>query len=55
MVEIDPDWWKNLFDETYLITDARSVCDHGVTCREVDFLEAALKIEKTWPILEHIK
>ncbi|MBW1941945.1 MAG: class I SAM-dependent methyltransferase [Deltaproteobacteria bacterium] len=52
MVEIDPDWWKNLFDETYLITDARSVCDHGVTCREVDFLETALKLEKTWPILD---
>ncbi|MFC1580542.1 class I SAM-dependent methyltransferase [Thermodesulfobacteriota bacterium] len=52
MVEIDPDWWKNLFDETYLITDARSVCDHGVTRREVDFLETALKLEKTWPILD---
>ena len=52
MVEIDPDWWKNLFDETYLITDARSVCDHGVTCREVDFLATALKLEKTWPILD---
>ena len=52
MVEIDPDWWKNLFDETYLITDARSVCDHGITCREVDFLKTILKFKKTWPILD---
>jgi D-alanine-D-alanine ligase len=52
MVDIDPDWWKNLFDETYLITDARSVCDQGVTCREVDFLVSTLKLEKTWPILD---
>lgn len=49
---VDPDWWKDLFDETYLITDARSVCDQGVTCREVDFLLSVLKLEKHWPILD---
>ncbi len=52
MADIDPDWWKELFDETYLITDARSVCDHGVTCREVDFLVSTLQLRKTWPILD---
>jgi D-alanine-D-alanine ligase len=52
MTKIDPDWWKTLFDETYLITDARSICDEGLTCREVDFLEQALKAEKSWPILD---
>lgn len=52
MKEVDPDWWKTLFDETYLITDARSVCDQGVTCREVDFLEQALGLEKSWAILD---
>lgn len=26
-IEVDPDWWKTLFDEIYLLTDARSVCD----------------------------
>jgi len=52
MVKVDPDWWKTLFDETYLITDARSVCDEGLTCREVDFLEQALKLEQSWPILD---
>jgi D-alanine-D-alanine ligase len=35
-IQVDPDWWKSLFDEVYLITDARSVCDEEVTRREVD-------------------
>jgi len=49
---VDHDWWKTLFDETYLITDARTVCDEGLTYREVDFLERVLKLEKSWPILD---
>ena len=52
MKKIDPDWWKRLFDETYLITDARSVCDDELTCREVDFLESVFELEKSWPILD---
>jgi hypothetical protein len=24
-IKVDPDWWKTLFDEVYLLTDARSV------------------------------
>lgn len=52
MEEINPDWWKTLFDEIYLITDARSVCDEELTCREVDFLEHVLKLEKSAPILD---
>jgi D-alanine-D-alanine ligase len=52
MQKMDPDWWKTLFDETYLVTDARTVCDEGLTCREVDFLEHVLKLEKSWPILD---
>jgi len=52
MIEIDADWWKHIFDETYLITDARSVCDDELTCREVDFLEAALGLKRHWPILD---
>ena len=52
MVKIDPDWWKRIFDEIYLVTDARSVCDNGLTCREVDFLEQVLELEKSWPILD---
>jgi D-alanine-D-alanine ligase len=52
MITPDPDWWKTLFDETYLVTDARSVCDPGLTSKEVDFLEETLKLEKSWPILD---
>ena len=35
-IEVRPDWWKSLFDEIYLVTDARSVSDGKVTRREVD-------------------
>lgn len=51
-MKVDPDWWKHLFDEMYLITDARTVCDHGLTCREVDFLEEILGLQRSWPILD---
>jgi D-alanine-D-alanine ligase len=52
MEKAEPDWWKRLFDETYLVTDARSVCDEALTGREVDFLGRTLKLQKTWPILD---
>jgi len=52
MPKVEPDWWKKLFDETYLITDARSVCDNRLTSREVDFIEEMLGLEKSWPILD---
>ena len=52
MERVDPNWWKKLFDETYLITDGRTVCDDGLTCREVDFLEHLLELKKSWPILD---
>ena len=51
-MQVNPDWWKTLFDEIYLITDARSVCDEELTCREVDFLEQVLKLDKSSPILD---
>ena len=39
-LDVNPEWWKELFDEIYLATDARSVCDEEVTRREIDlFLE----------------
>ncbi len=51
-MKINPDWWKTLFDETYLITDARSVCDDELTCREADMVESRLELQKPWPILD---
>jgi len=52
VTKLDPDWWKTIFDEIYLITDARSVCNEDLTCREVDFLVEALKLRNSWSILD---
>jgi D-alanine-D-alanine ligase len=51
-IPVDPLWWKTLFDEMYLITDARSVCNEELTRREVDFLEAHLPINRSDRILD---
>ncbi len=52
MIHVDPDWWKNLFDELYLVTDARSVCDDSITCREVDALQEFLGLEPDHEVLD---
>ena len=51
-IQVDPDWWKTLFDEIYLITDARSVCDEEVTRREVDLICELLPINPDHKILD---
>ena len=51
-IAVDPDWWKTLFDEVYLITDARSVCDDGLTCREVDVICELLPLDFGHKILD---
>lgn len=51
-IKVKPDWWKEIFDDVYLMTDARSVCDADLTSEEVDFIESTLKIEKSSPILD---
>jgi D-alanine-D-alanine ligase len=48
----DENWWMSIFDDVYLQTDARSVCDDQLTREEVDFLESGLKISKRWQILD---
>lgn len=35
-ITVDPDWWQTLFDDIYLITDARTVDNADLTRREVD-------------------
>ncbi len=52
MISVEPDWWKTLFDEIYLITDARSVCNEALTRREVDFIEIHLAPNRTDRILD---
>ena len=37
-IEVDRDWWQTLFDGVYLQTDARSVCDDGISRREVNMI-----------------
>jgi D-alanine-D-alanine ligase len=51
-IKVDPDWWKTLFDEVYLITDARSVCDDRITRREVDLICSLLPIKGSHKILD---
>ena len=51
-IDVKPDWWKTLFDDLYLVTDARSVCDAEVTRREVDAVCALLDMAKDAAILD---
>jgi len=51
-IQADDNWWQNIFDEIYLMTDARSVCDEKLTCQEVDFLEGTLNLDKSASILD---
>lgn len=48
----DKNWWMSIFDDVYLQTDARSVCDDQLTREEVGFLESGLNISKHWRILD---
>ena len=51
-IEVDKNWWKFIFDEVYLQTDARSVCDDELTCIEVNFLEKSFNYQKSSAILD---
>jgi D-alanine-D-alanine ligase len=51
-IDVKPDWWKTLFDDVYLQTDARSVCNAEVTRSEVDFICSSLPIKPTDIILD---
>jgi D-alanine-D-alanine ligase len=51
-IQVDPGWWKTLFDEVYLLTDARSVCDPEITRREVDLICRLLPIQDGHRILD---
>ncbi|MDZ7330624.1 MAG: class I SAM-dependent methyltransferase [candidate division KSB1 bacterium] len=50
--EVSNEWWKDLFDEVYLLTDARSVCDEVLTQQEVNCLEKILNLKKSDAILD---
>jgi D-alanine-D-alanine ligase len=52
MIVVDPDWWKTLFDEVYLLTDAEIVCNPSLTKREVDVVEQTLRLRPSEHILD---
>lgn len=51
-IQVHPDWWKKLFDEIYLLTDARSVCDQEITRREVNVICDLLPLSPEDKILD---
>jgi D-alanine-D-alanine ligase len=51
-INVDPDWWKTMFDEVYLVTDSRSVCNEVLTCREVDVICELLPLDAGHRILD---
>jgi len=52
MIKVKKDWWKGFFDETYLITDARSVMNDSLTHKETTLIEKCLRLEKFDAILD---
>lgn len=51
-IAVDPDWWKRLFDEVYLQTDARSVDNASVTQKEMDIFTALVPMQPHHRILD---
>jgi D-alanine-D-alanine ligase len=51
-LKVDPDWWKSLFDEVYLLTDARTVCNDDITRREVDIFGKVVPLRPADRILD---
>jgi len=51
-IPVNADWWKEIFDDLYLLTDGRSVCDDALTADEVDFIQSVLVPDKSAPILD---
>ncbi|MBL0713137.1 MAG: class I SAM-dependent methyltransferase [Desulfosarcina sp.] len=51
-IDVDPDWWKTLFDEVYLVTDARSVADDDITKQEIDTFTSLVPMQPHDRILD---
>jgi len=51
-IQVDPDWWKSLFDEIYLITDARSINDEAVTREEISIFTSLIPLKPGDRILD---
>jgi D-alanine-D-alanine ligase len=51
-IDVDPHWWKTLFDDIYLVTDARSVANAAVTRQEIDVFTSLVPIKPHDRILD---
>lgn len=51
-ITVNSDWWKSMFDDVYLLTDARSVCNDTITSREVDMVCQLIPIRTDHKILD---
>jgi D-alanine-D-alanine ligase len=51
-IDVDPDWWKTLFDEVYLMTDARSIGDPAITRQEIDIFTSLVPMHPHDRILD---
>jgi len=51
-IAVEPDWWKTLFDEIYLVTDARTVRDDARTRREIDLFSRLVPVEAEHRVLD---
>ncbi len=51
-IDVDPDWWKTLFDEVYLMTDARSIGDEAITRQEIDIFTSLVPMRPSDRILD---
>jgi D-alanine-D-alanine ligase len=51
-IDVDPDWWKTLFDDVYLVTDARSINDETITRQEIDIFTSLISIHPDDHILD---
>lgn len=51
-IAVNPEWWKTLFDDVYLKTDARSVCDEVLSGREAEVINKLLFLEPGHRILD---
>ena len=51
-IHVNPDWWKTLFDEVYLVTDARTVDNEDATRREIDVISRLLPMATEDRILD---
>ncbi len=49
---VDPEWWKYIFDEIYLVTDARTIGNEELTRSEADLIEHFLGVNRDDPILD---